>query len=279
MTKFKKYWLPRGLIGALIGVMACVLLAWLTPPGAIFPGFQHLAFTFCYNSNVPKALGVVLAIGFWALFGAEVGIATIPFADDGREMAARSLIHFAVTALTVGAWIGLNFGWRKILPFLFLLAVGYMLIWITRWVGWCSEIADIREKLGLTPMPSFLKWREVLLYLLLLGAVYGFAMPIMAIFDGPIPALTGILLPYIIYPLLAGTVGFHTGKHCGFTILVPVAVYLLALLSDFWLWLAKVLGIANMSYGYVTLGLVYAAIALVCHVVGTLVRIRRRRAA
>lgn len=275
----KKMWLHRSLIGATLGVMACVLLAWLTQPGAILGGHLSLNFTFYYNSQLPEALGAVLSLGLWALFGAEVGVATIPFADDGREVVMRSLLHFAVTALTAGAWTVLNFGWTDLLLALFLLAVAYLLIWITRWVGWYSEIADIREKLGLTPAPSFLKWRVVLPYLLLLGAVYGFAMPILGIFDGHIPVLTGVLLPYIVYPLLAGAVGFHTGKHCGFTILVPLAVYPLALLSDFWLWLAKVLGIANMAYGYVTLGLVYAAIALVCHVVGTLVRIGRRRAA
>ena len=130
----------------------------------------------------------------------------------------------------------------------------------------------IREKLGLTPATSPLKWREVLPYLLLLGAVYGLGMPVLGIFDGPTPVLTGMLLPYIVYPILAGAVGFHTGKHCGFTALVPVAVYLFSLLGDFWLWLARVLGIANMAYGYVTLGLVYAAIALVLHLLGVLAR-------
>lgn len=274
MDEFKKDWLPRILVGALLGLAAYLAGVWVLDA---MPWMSHI-WSFHNPLRVwrllfyPSPLEGVLDLLLWAVFGAEVAVATLPFADTGREVVARSLLHFAVTALTVGVWTALNFGWREIPLFLFLLAVGYLLIWITRWVGWYSEIADIRERLGLVPAPSFLKWREVLPYLLLLGAVYGFAMPILGIFDGHIPFFTGFVLPYIVYPILAGAVGFHTGKHCGFTILVPLAVYPLALLSDFWLWLAKVLNIANMAYGYVTLGLAYAAIALVCHGVGTLVR-------
>ena len=280
MTDFKKLWLPRILIGALAGVAVYLFISWLTQPGSLFGATMGFAFTFCFNSKVPEALGAVLGFLLWALFGAEVGVATLPFADSGKELVVRSLAHFAVTAVTVGAWAALNFPYEPFfaLPqFLIPLAVAYFLIWLTRWVSWFSEVELIREKLGLTPTPSPLKWREVLPYLLLLGAVYGLGMPVLGIFDSYIPVLTGFLLPYIIYPVLAGAVGFHTGKHCGFTALLPVIVYLFSLLNDFWLWLAKVLGIANMAYGYVTLGLVYAAIALVFHGLGVLVRTRRRK--
>ena len=166
-----------------------------------------------------------------------------------------------------------------VIPFCIFVAacfdVVYLLIWLTRWVGWFSEVEAIREKLGLTPAPSPLKWREVLPYLLLLGAVNALAMPLLHSFEGHYPVLTGFLLPFIIYPILAGAVGFHTGKHCGFTALVPIAVYLLSLLNDFWLWMAKVLSVANMAYGYVRQGLDYAAIALVFHLLGVLVRRQR----
>lgn len=282
MTEFKKLWLPRILIGALAGVAVYLFISWLTQPGAIFGGTMGFAFTFCFNSNVPEAVGAVLGFLLWALFGAEVGVATLPFADSGKELLARSLAHFAVTAATVGAWAALNFPYEPFfaLPeFLIPLAAAYLLIWLTRWVGWFSEVEAIREKLGLSPAPSPLKWREVLPYLMLLGAVYGLSMPVLGIFDGPTPVLTGFLLPYIVYPILAGAVGFHTGKHCGFTALVPLAVYLFSLLNDFWLWLARVLGIANMAYGYVWFGLIYAAIALVFHTFGVLVRVRGRRTA
>lgn len=280
MTDFKKEWLPRILIGAAAGAAAYLLLSWLTQPGSLFGGSMGFEFTFCFNSNVPEALGAALGFLLWALFGAEVGVATIPFADSGKELLARSLAHFAVTAATVGAWAALNFPYEPFfaLPqFLIPLAVAYFLIWLTRWVGWFSEVEAIREKLGLTPAPSPLKWREVLPYLLLLGTVYGLGMPVLGMFDSYIPVLTGFLLPYIVYPVLAGAVGFHTGKHCGFTALVPLAVWLFSLLNDFWLWLARVLSIANMAYGYVTLGLGYAAIALVFHLLGVLVRVRRRK--
>lgn len=280
MTEFKKEWLPRILTGAPAGMAVYLFISWLAQPGSLFGAAMGFEFTFCFNSNVPEVLGAVLGLLLWGLFGAEVGVATIPFADSGRELVMRSLAHFAATAVTVGAWAALNFPYEPFfaLPeFLIPLAVAYFLIWFTRWVGWFSEVEVIREKLGLSPAPSPLKWREVLPYLLLLGAVYGLGMPVLGMFDSYIPVLTGFLLPYIIYPVLAGAVGFHTGKHCGFTALVPVAVYLFSLLNDFWLWLAKVLGIANMAYGYVTLGLVYAAIALVCHGLGVLVRTGRRK--
>lgn len=280
MTDFKKEWLPRILIGAAAGAAAYLLLSWLTQPGSLFGGSMGFEFTFCFNSNVPEAVGLILGLLLWAAFGAECGVATIPFADSGKELLARSLAHFAVTAATVGAWAALNFPYEPFfaLPqFLIPLAVAYFLIWLTRWVGWFSEVEAIREKLGLTPAPSPLKWREVLPYLLLLGAVYGLGMPVLGMFDSYIPVLTGFLLPYIVYPVLAGAVGFHTGKHCGFTALVPLAVWLFSLLNDFWLWLARVLGIANMAYGYVTLGLGYAAIALVFHLLGVLVQVRRRK--
>lgn len=279
MSEFKKEWLPRILIGALAGVAVYLFISWLAQPGSLFGVTMGFEFTFCFNSNVPEVLGAVLGFLLWALFGAEVGVATLPFADSGKELLVRSLVHFAVTAATVGAWAALNFPYEPLyaLPeFLIPLAVAYFLIWLTRWVGWFSEVEVIREKLGISPAPSPLKWREVLPYLLLLGAVYGLGMPVLGIFDSYIPVLTGFLLPYIIYPVLAGAVGFHTGKHCGFTVLVPVAVYLFSLLNDFWLWLARVLEIANMSYEYVWLGLVYAAIALVCHGLGVLVRTRGR---
>ena len=280
MTEFKKLWLPRILIGALAGVAVYLFISWLAQPGSLFGGTMGFAFTFCFNSNVPEALGAALGFLLWAAFGAEVGVATIPFADSGKELLARSLLHFAVTAATVGAWAALNFPYEPFfaLPeFLIPLAAAYLLIWLTRWVGWFSEVEAIREKLGLTPAPSPLKWREVLPYLLLLGAVNALAMPLLGIFDGHVPVLRGFVLPFIIYPILAGAVGFHTGKHCGFTVLVPIAVYLLSLLNDFWLWLAKVLGVANMAYGYVRQGLSYAAIALVLHLLGVLVRTQGRR--
>ena len=277
MTEFKKTWLPRILIGALAGVAAYLFISWLFQPGWLFISHLSWDFTFCFNDHVPEALGAALGFLLWALFGAEVGVATIPFADSGKELAVRSLVHFAVTAATATAWLVLNFGWWDVPVSLFLLAVGYFLIWLTRWVGWFSEVEVIREKLGLSHAPSPLKWREVLPYLLLLGAVYGLGMPVLRIFDGPEPVLTGALLPYIVYPLLAAAVGFHTGKHCGFTVLVPVAVYLFSLLNDFWLWLARVLDIANMAYGYVRLGLIYAGIALALHLLGVLVRSMKRR--
>lgn len=110
MTDFKKLWMPRILIGALAGVLAYLLLSFLTQPGSLLGAPLSWDFTFCFDSRVPEALGLILGLLLWAAFGAELGVATIPFASTGKELAARSVLHFAVTAATAAAWCVLNFG-------------------------------------------------------------------------------------------------------------------------------------------------------------------------
>ena len=145
----KKQWLPRAVVGGVLGIMCCLLVGFLTQPGWIF-GSMRWDFTFCYNSRVPEALGAALAFILWFLFGAEVGVATLPFADSGRELVVRSLIHFAVMSATVGLWAVVNFGVRELPSFLIPLALVYVLVWMGRWVGWYREMLAIRKKLGLT---------------------------------------------------------------------------------------------------------------------------------
>ena len=64
MTVFdeKKRPLLRMMTGGLLGVAGFLLLGWITQPGAFFGGGWDFDFTFCYNSNVPEALGA--ALGF-----------------------------------------------------------------------------------------------------------------------------------------------------------------------------------------------------------------------
>ena len=131
LTDLKKEWLPRILTGAVAGIAVYLFISWLTQPGALFGASMGFEFTFCFNSNVPEAVGLALGLLLWALFGAEVGAATIPFADSGRELLVRSLLHFAATAVTVGAWAALNFPDEPFfaLPmFLIPLAAAYLLI-------------------------------------------------------------------------------------------------------------------------------------------------------
>ena len=109
-------------------------------------------------------MGIALSFALYALFGAEVGVATLPFAGDGSALVGRTLAHFALTAATVGLWVGLNFGVRETAAFLVPLALVYLLVWLGRWVGWYAEVSAIRERLGLAPGPSLFHWRETLPY-------------------------------------------------------------------------------------------------------------------
>ena len=108
MTVFdnKRQTLLRALLGGLLGMAGCLLLGWLSQPGSLFGGRLTFDFTF---SNVPEALGAVLCFLLWFLFGAEIGVATLPFADEGKSLLLRSLCHFGVMALTLWGWVMLNF--------------------------------------------------------------------------------------------------------------------------------------------------------------------------
>lgn len=155
----KKRALSRILIGGGLGVLGCLLLGWLSQPGALFGGSLTWEFTFCYNSNVPEALGAALGILLWFLFGAEAGVATLPFADEGGAVVLRSLAHFGVMAATMWGWVMLNFTYEPlpglVLTFLLPFTLVYILVWLGRWVGWYAEVGEIRSRLGLAPAPPF----------------------------------------------------------------------------------------------------------------------------
>ncbi len=214
MTEFKKYWLPRGLIGVLIGIAAHVLLGYLLGCFSLFgpahfTGFQFpdcRMYRFFGLSAAWDAVGVLISFALWALFGAEVGIATIPFADDGRELVTKSLLHYLVTSATVCLWAGLNFcdHLGDYLTFLVPLTLVYLLVWLGRWTGWYMEVAAIREKLGLAPKTSPLKWRETLPY-------FGYAF------------LLCLVLPMVLWILRS--VGFESVDETAF-----VAMYAVLLL-------------------------------------------------
>ena len=168
------------------------------------------------------------------LMGAEAGAATLPFADSGRELVARSLVHYAATAATVSVWVVLNFGQRGTLPsFLIPLTLIYALVWLGRWVGWYAEVAAIREKLGLAPGPSFLKWRETLPYLpfvlLLCGILPVFLRWAEVEFQRgsmiEIPVLSALILPFVLMPVGGFFAGVSLGKRQGVCILYPAACF------------------------------------------------------
>lgn len=226
----KKQWLVRVVIGGILGMAGYLLLSFLTQPGAIFGSPLKFAFTFCFDSRVPEGLGAALGLILWFAFGAETAAATLPFADSGRSLVLRSLAHFAVMAVTVGAWAWLNFGPRELLFFLVPLLLVYLLIWLARWVGWYAEMAAIREKLGLAPGHSPLKWKETLLYLPFLVLLCDL-LPMLGRLLDPVdvPVLSGVLLPFLILPLAGFCSGFSLGKRQGFCPLYPAAAFLLYL--------------------------------------------------
>ena len=203
----------RILAGGLLGAAGYLLLSFVTQPGAFFGGSFALDFTFCFNARVPEALGAALGLLLWFAFGAEIGVATLPFADGGATLVCRTLLHFAAMAATVAAWSLLNFRPVETLAFLVPLALVYVLVWLGRWVGWYVELTAIREKLGLAPGPSPLKWRETLPYLPF-AALLCLALPlVLRLCDGGyVPVLSGLLYPYILLPVGAFCSGLSLGR-------------------------------------------------------------------
>lgn len=218
----KRQALRRALAGGILGLAGFLLLAFLTQPGALFGRSLSLDFTFCYNAHVPEALGAALGLLLWFAFGAEAGIATLPFADDGPSLVRRTLLHFAAMAVTLSLWLLLNFGPRELPFFLLLLVLVYLLVWLGRWVGWYAEVAAIRERLGLSPGPSPLKWKETLPYAPF-ALLLCFLLPAgLSFFDAPdVPVLTGLIYLYLLLPVVSFSSGLSLARRKGFCPLYP----------------------------------------------------------
>lgn len=217
--------LHRALAGGLVGVAAHLLLGYLLGSIPLFGPARFTGFVFpnCNFRFQPEWLGVLVSFALFALFGAELGIATLPFAGTGQALVKRTLAHFLTMAATMALWVGLNAGVERVLLPLVLLAVFYALIWLGRWVGWYAEVAAIREKLGLSPGPSPLKWKETLPYApfalllcLLLPAGLSF-------FDAPdVPVLTGLIYLYLLLPVGSFCSGLSLARRQGFCPLYPL---------------------------------------------------------
>lgn len=270
MTVFdnRGQFLLRALLGGLIGTALFLLLAWFTQPGWLFLPSLAWDFTFCYNSNVPELLGAALGFLLWFLFGAEAGVATLPFADGGRQLLLRSLAHFGAMALTLWAWVVLNFPHEPLpslaLTFLLPFTLVYLLIWLGRWVGWYAEVAQIRERLGLTGKPSFLKWRETLPHILF-AAFLCFLLPLLlTLFDPPyVPVLTAILYAWLLLPVGCFFSALSLGRRQGICPLYPLACGALSALL--------------FHAGDLQLPLMALSLSLAGNLLGAGMRARRRR--
>ena len=215
--------LPRLLLGGALGAAAYLLLSFVTQPGALFGGSLELAFTFCFDSRVPEVLGAALGIALWFAFGAETAVATLPFAAEGRALLLRSLAHLALMALTLAAWVLLNFGAAELPFFLVPFLLVYALIWLGRWVGWCAELAAIREKLGLAPGRSLFHWRETLPYLSFAVLLCLAAPFVLRLADAPDVPLLSILYGFLLLPVSGFASGFSLGRRQGLCPLYPLA--------------------------------------------------------
>ena len=225
----KKQAMIRALIGGLTGAALLLALVWVLDAMPWMSHIWHFRNPFAvwaewlmddYGWPSPSLPNLCLAI----LAGAEVGVATLPFADSGRELVARSLVHFLVMSATVGLWAAVNFGVGELPFFLIPLALVYVLVWLGRWVGWYAEVAAIREKLGLAPGPSLFHWKESLPYVgfaFLLCDVLPLALRVC---DAPdVPVLVGLLLPYLLLPVGGFMSGLSLGRRHGFCPLYPLA--------------------------------------------------------
>lgn len=238
MDKNRKQWLVRTLVGGVLGMVILFFVGGTFNAlvnGMILGGrrFYGISPDLIYLVRSTFLAAVIQFVLYFAL-GALVGIATLPFADDGKTLVIRSLVHFFATAavFSVLSWLcwWCWSEWKVLLVELSLLALLYVLIWLGRLAAWWSELDAIREKLGLAPVPSLLKWRESLPSLgfaLLLCLVVPLAMHF---FDAPdVPLLTAILWPWLLVPVGGFMGGLSLGKRHGFCPLYPIVCPLLAL--------------------------------------------------
>ena len=216
--------LYRALAGGLAGVAAHLLLGYLLGSIPLFGPARFTGFVFpnCNFRFQPEWLGVLVSFVLFALFGAEIGIATLPFAGTGRALVKRTLVHFLATAATAALWVDPNAGAEGVALLLALLAVFYALIWLGRWVGWYAEVAAIRERLGLSPGPSPLKWKETLPYAPF-ALLLCFLLPAgLSFFDAPdVPVLTGLIYLYLFLPVGSFCSGLSLARRQGFCPLYP----------------------------------------------------------
>ncbi len=232
MTHRQKQWLVRILIGGLIGIAVLIpvggLFNDLVGGGLIAMGnhtpFQLVSYDLERLAG-PAAMGIQL--GLYFLMGAVVGVSTLPFADDGATLVRRSLAHFAVTAGVLALMVCLcGWNWGEpvvLLVYLALLAAVYLLIWMVRWVRWYAEVAVIREKLGLPPGPSPLKWKETLPYIpVALILCLGVPWLLRQLEGSGMPLFSGAIYAQILLPVGCLAFGMHLGRRRGLCLLYPV---------------------------------------------------------
>ena len=225
--------LVRALVG---GITAKLFLlsfwVWLHLTGWSFQGKVPVGeFNLAAGATVALfgSAWLAVAVEFTCIFalGAAIGISTTPFPQNTRTLIKWSVIHFLVTGalILLNLWVQCLLGLsRFVLPAYVLL---YLLLWFARWV--CRHTVFNR---------SLWNWRAVLPTIPFLLALC-VALPILLMWVDRIvfsaPLLSGLLMPYLLFPVVGLCSGISLGKRQGFCLLYPVAAYILYLPIVFWL--------------------------------------------
>lgn len=103
-----------------------------------------------YFGSSPLAVLVEMLVIF--VFGACVGLTTLPFAETWTRLPGFSVLHFVVTGGLVQL-LGWSYRWLSIHRGWLILLAGYvtvyLLIWLIRWLRWSAEVRQLRKALGL----------------------------------------------------------------------------------------------------------------------------------
>ena len=234
----KKRLLAGFLLGAVLAPLAvCLFSSLMLPAEAQAVGSSWVAGLHFVTPAMAEAFGspglaALVQSLLGGVFGAVVAAATLPFADDGRELVIRSLAHFCATALSFSVllWVCRWLDDLRFIPlWVALLALLYAIIWLGRWIGWYVEVMQLRVLLGLDPGPSPLKWRETVPYLPFVLLVCGL-LPLALrwvdrTFVVDVPVLSGLILPYFLLPVAGFCSGVSLGKRQGVCPLYPLACF------------------------------------------------------
>ena len=211
MKQETRFFLLRIFLGGILGLLVGII--W-TP--------------YVIHSRESSFLAVLACVGL----GAMAGLATQPFAESGRTLLLHSMGHFVCTAAFFALLVvELNMAKdvRGVLFWESLLLLLYLLIWLGRWTGWYLEVAQLRELLGLDPGPTPLKWRETLPYfpfvLVLCDLLPGALRAIEHMVQTDVPALSGLILPFLLLPVASFCVGLSLGKRQGVCPLFFIACF------------------------------------------------------
>ena len=103
-----------------------------------------------YFGSYPLAVLTEMLVVF--VFGACLGLTTLPFAETWTRLPGFSVLHFVVTGGLLQllgwsyCWLSIDHGW---LILLIGYVIVYLLIWFLRWLRWSADVRQLRKALGL----------------------------------------------------------------------------------------------------------------------------------